>query len=73
MMFTEYTLDNTPINARIAHNAAQMYLARIKPQRPGHVRWSSSKSTSTDERRALVNLACRYAQTALLSEGHHVF
>ena len=49
MTFTEYTLDNTPINARIAHCAAQMYLARIEPQRPGHVRWSSSKSTSTDE------------------------
>jgi hypothetical protein len=37
------------------------------------MRWSSSKSTSTDERRALVNLACGYAQTALLSEEHHVF
>ena len=37
------------------------------------MRWSSSKSTSTDERRALVNLACKYAPTALPSEGHHVF
>ena len=37
------------------------------------IRWSSSKSASTDERHALVNLACRYAQGALLSEGHHVF
>jgi hypothetical protein len=33
------------------------------------MRWSSSKSASTDERRALVNLACRYAQAALMSEG----
>jgi hypothetical protein len=37
------------------------------------IRWYSSKSASTDERRALVNLACRYAQAALPSEGHHVF
>jgi hypothetical protein len=28
------------------------------------MRWSSSKSTSADE-----NLACRYAQAALMSEG----
>ena len=31
--------------------------------------WSSSKSASALERRALVNLACRYAQAALMSEG----
>jgi hypothetical protein len=30
----------------------------------------SSKSASTDERRPLVNLACRYAQAALMSEGN---
>jgi hypothetical protein len=33
------------------------------------MRWSSSKSASADERRALINLACRYAQAALISEG----
>ena len=33
------------------------------------MRWSSSKSASADERRALINLACRYAQVALISEG----
>ena len=33
------------------------------------MRWSSSKSASTDERRALINLACRYTQAALMSEG----
>ena len=33
------------------------------------MRWSSSKFTSADEKRALVNLACRYAQAALMSEG----
>ena len=30
------------------------------------MRWSSSKSASALERRALVNLACRYAQAALM-------
>jgi hypothetical protein len=34
------------------------------------IRWSSSKSASTDERRALINLACRYTQAALISEGN---
>jgi hypothetical protein len=33
------------------------------------MRWSSSKSASADERWALINLACRYAQAALMSEG----
>ena len=33
------------------------------------MRWSSSKSASADEKRALINLACRYAQAALMSEG----
>ena len=33
------------------------------------MRWSSSKFASALERRALVNLACRYAQAALMSEG----
>ena len=33
------------------------------------MRWSSSKFTSADEKRALVNLARRYAQAALMSEG----
>ena len=33
------------------------------------MRWSFSKSASALERRALVNLACRYAQAALMSEG----
>jgi hypothetical protein len=33
------------------------------------MRWSSSKSTSADEKRALINLARRYTQTALMSEG----
>jgi hypothetical protein len=33
------------------------------------MRWSTSKSASADERRALINLACRYAQAALMSEG----
>ena len=33
------------------------------------MRWSSSKSASADERRALINLACRYAQAASMSEG----
>jgi hypothetical protein len=28
------------------------------------VRWSSRKSASADERRALINLACRYEQAA---------
>ena len=38
MTFTEYTLDNTPINARpdCPQCAAQMYLARIEPEKPGH-------------------------------------
>ena len=33
------------------------------------VRWSSRKSASADERRALINLACRYAQAALIGDG----
>jgi hypothetical protein len=33
------------------------------------MRWSSSKSTSADEKMALINLACRYEQAALMSEG----
>jgi hypothetical protein len=33
------------------------------------MRWSCSKSTSADEKRALINLACRYAQAALMREG----
>jgi hypothetical protein len=33
------------------------------------MRWSSCKSTSADEKRALINLACRYAQAASMSEG----
>ena len=33
------------------------------------MRWSSSKSASADERRALIDLACGYAQAALMSEG----
>ena len=33
------------------------------------MRWSCSKSTGADEKRALINLACRYAQAALMSEG----
>lgn len=33
------------------------------------MRWSSRKSASADERRALINLACRYAQAALISDG----
>ena len=32
------------------------------------MRWSSSKSASADERRALIDLACRYAQAASMSE-----
>ena len=32
------------------------------------MRWSSSKSASAGERRALINLACRYSQAALMSE-----
>ena len=33
------------------------------------MRWSSSKSASAEERQALINLACGYAQAALMSEG----
>jgi hypothetical protein len=33
------------------------------------MRWSSSKSTNADEKLALINLACRYAQAALMSDG----
>jgi hypothetical protein len=33
------------------------------------MRWSSSKSASADERWALINLACRYTQAALISDG----
>ena len=29
----------------------------------------TEKSTSADEKRVLINLACRYAQAALMSEG----
>jgi hypothetical protein len=38
MTFSEYTLENTPINARpdCPLCAAQMYLARIEPEKPGH-------------------------------------
>ena len=32
------------------------------------MRTASSKSTNADERRALINLACRYSQAALMSE-----
>jgi hypothetical protein len=37
MTFSEYTLENTPINARpdCSQCAAQMYLARIEPEKPG--------------------------------------
>ena len=34
------------------------------------MRWSSSKTASADERRALINLACRYTQIALIIDGH---
>jgi hypothetical protein len=33
------------------------------------MRRSSSKSKSADEKSALINLACRYAQAVLMSEG----
>ena len=33
------------------------------------MRWSSRKSASADERQALIDLACRYAQAALISDG----
>jgi hypothetical protein len=33
------------------------------------MRRSSSNSTRADEKRELINLACRYAQAALMSEG----
>jgi hypothetical protein len=33
------------------------------------MRRSSSRSASADEKRALINLACGYAQAALISEG----
>jgi hypothetical protein len=55
MTFTEYTLDNTPINARpdCPQCAAQMYLARIEPEKPGHdllaVLVSSSKAAPSRE------------------------
>jgi hypothetical protein len=48
-------------------------LLRRRPYAQEAIRWSSSKSASTDERRALVNLPCRYVQAGLLSEGHNVF
>jgi hypothetical protein len=32
------------------------------------MRGASSKSTNADERRALINLACRYSQAALMSD-----
>ena len=38
MTFTDYTLENSPIDARpdCQQCAAQMYLARIEPEEPGH-------------------------------------
>ena len=33
------------------------------------MRWYSSKSASANEKRALINLACSYAQAASMSEG----
>jgi hypothetical protein len=33
------------------------------------MRWSSRKSASADQKRALINLACRYAQAALMIDG----
>jgi len=33
------------------------------------MRWSSSKYVSADEKRILINLACRYARATLMSEG----
>ncbi len=38
MTFSEYTHENTPINARpdCPQCAAQMYLARIEPEEPGY-------------------------------------
>ena len=38
MTFSEYTRENTPISARpeCPMCAAQMYLARIEPEKPGH-------------------------------------
>ena len=38
MTFSEYTHENTPINARpdCPLCATQMYLARIEPEKPGH-------------------------------------
>ena len=38
MTFSEYTLENTPISARpdCPQCSAQMYLARIEPEKPGH-------------------------------------
>jgi hypothetical protein len=37
MTFTETRWITRPLTrVRIAHNATQMYLARIEPERPGH-------------------------------------
>ena len=38
MTFSEYTLENTPINVRseCPRCSAQMYLARIEPEKPGY-------------------------------------
>jgi hypothetical protein len=38
MTFSEYTLENTPISARpdCPQCAAQMHLAGIEPEKPGH-------------------------------------
>jgi hypothetical protein len=42
MTFSEYTLENTPINARpeCPICATQMYLARIEPGEPGYDLWT---------------------------------
>ena len=58
--------------AKVASHVSNALLRKSQFSLPGTtrtLRWSSSKSANALQRRALVNLACRYAQAALMSEG----
>jgi hypothetical protein len=56
MTFSEYTLENTPINAGpdCPLCAAQMYLARIEPEKPAH------------DLRSFECLRCQHVETAVV-------
>ena len=59
----------TPIRCLLSRETVMKEADLFRQYAKEAMRWSSSKSASADERRALIDLACRYAQAASMSEG----